>query len=171
MSISKPEASEFGSYYDQYVAQVQGDDIVSILKAQADAVLGLLASISEEQSTHRYAPDKWSIRELVGHLIDTERVFVYRAFRFSRNDETPLHGYDHDKYIQVANYDARFLRDIAGELNTVRAATLAFFNGLSDEMLLRRGVANNNPFSVRAMAWIIAGHTEHHLSMLKEKYL
>ncbi len=168
---TKPDASEYGSYYTPYVSEVHGQNIIAILQAQRDAAQELLLAIPEERSFHRYAPDKWSINEITGHLIDTERVFVYRAFRFSRNDDTPLHGYDHNAYITISNYDARPFADIVAEFIAGRNATIAFLSGLNDEMLLRRGMANDNTFTVRALAWIIAGHTEHHLSILKEKYL
>jgi hypothetical protein len=171
MLTTQPDSSEYGSYYEPYIAEFRDENILTILKTQRDSAQELFLTIPEDRSFHRYAPGKWSIKELTGHLIDTERVFVYRAFRFSRNDDTPLHGYDHDAYVAVANYDARPFADIVAEFVAGRHATLAFLSGLSDEMLLRRGMANNNSFTVRALAWIIAGHTEHHLSILKDKYL
>lgn len=167
----RPAANEYAPYYDRYISKIPDGDIVELLGQQIRETLGLLRSIDESRGGHRYAEGKWSIREVIGHMSDTERVFAYRAMRFARADGTPLPGYDENVFVANARFDARTIRDLAAELEAVRGATVAFFASLHDEEWARRGVANGNTMSVRAVACIIAGHERHHLGILKERYL
>lgn len=166
-----PDRTEAAEYYFTYINQVAAGDIRTTLDTQLPETLALLQGISEEQSLARYAPDKWSIRQVVSHLNDCERLFVFRAFWFARGFDTPLPSFDQDAAISVADADARPLSSHVDELRTIRAATLAFFRTLPDDAWARRGVASGNPFTVRALAWISAGHVTHHVRILRERYL
>lgn len=136
-----------------------------------DQSLSLFRGISEEKSLHRYAPGKWSVKEVLGHVIDAERIFTYRALRFARNDHTPLAGFDQDPYIAAANFDARPWSDFVEEFEHVRRSTVLFFRGLTPEQALRCGVASEASVSVRALGYIIAGHELHHVKILRDRYL
>lgn len=168
---SKPEETEYLPYYSKYVSLVPDGDIVSVMSKQLNETLSLLRSIPESQAGFRYAPDKWSIKELVGHVIDSERIFSYRALRFARNDKTPLPGYEQDDYIRNASFDDYPLDDLASELESVRQSTLFLFKHLDEEAWTRKGVANESEASVRALAYIIAGHELHHRGILRSRYL
>ena len=170
-NIERPDATEYAPYYERYISLVKDGDILASLSQQMDETLTLLGSISEEQANFRYAPDKWSIKELVGHLIDTERIFSYRALRFARNDKTPLPGFDQDDYIRGASFDDYSLADLASEFEHVRRAGLSLFKHLDREAWKRRGAANDSEVSVRALAYIIAGHELHHMGILRSRYL
>lgn len=170
-SCSRPEADEHTSYYATYIGVVRGSDVLSALRSQIGESLELLRGVSEDRAGHRYAPDKWSVRELLGHVIDTERIFSYRALRFARNDSTPLPGYEQDDYIRNATFDSCRLADLAAEFEHVRQSTLYLFQHLDTAAWLRRGIASDCPFSVRALAWILAGHELHHMRILRERYL
>jgi len=165
--LDRTEAAE---YYFRYIDLVAGDDICAALRTQLPETLTILEGISEERSRHRYAPDKWSIREVLGHLNDTERLFVSRAFWFARGFETPLPSFDQNIAITTAGADERTWRSHVDEFRTVRAATLSFFENLPQEAWLRRGTASGNPFSVRALAYLAAGHVAHHVAILEERY-
>jgi uncharacterized damage-inducible protein DinB len=167
----KPANTEYAPYYEGYVSLVPDTDIIFALTQQMNSTLDLLSGIAEQQSNHRYEPGKWSIKELVGHVIDSERIFAYRALRIARGDQTPLAGFEQDGYVASANFDQRRLTDLAQEYRHVRGASLELFKWLSDEAWERRGVANDVEVSARALAWIIAGHELHHMSVLKTKYL
>src|SRR5919199_1054450 len=168
---ARPGTDEYAPYYEKYVSRVPDGGIVETLRRQSADTLALLRGLSEEQAASRYEPGKWSVKELVGHLCDSERVFAYRALRFARGDETPLPGFDQDPYVRGGNFDARTIRDLAGEFESVRAATLSLLASLDEEAWARRGKANDNEVSVRAIAHIIAGHELHHVSILRERYL
>jgi hypothetical protein len=172
MSMTQaPDRSEAAEYYFSYIEQVGAGDIRQILTAQAPEALAFLRSISEERSLHRYATDKWSIREVVGHINDTERLFVFRAMWFARGFETPLPSFDQNVAIAAAQADSRSWVSHVEEFDVVRRATLAFFDHLPAEAWSRHGVASGNPFSVRALAYIAAGHVTHHVRILRERYL
>jgi uncharacterized damage-inducible protein DinB len=171
IAIPRPDASEYAPHYETYVTKVPDGDLLTILEEQRQETQGLLAGIPEGRALHRYAPGKWSIKEVVGHVTDAERVFCYRALRFARGDQTPLSGFDEKAYAPAGKFDARPLPDLAAELDAVRRATIALFSGLDSEALARRGPANNKEVSVRALAYIIAGHERHHLGILRERYL
>ena len=165
--LDRTEAAE---YYFRYIDLVAGDDICAALRTQLPETLTILEGITEERSRHRYAPDKWSIREVLGHLNDTERLFVSRAFWFARGFETPLPSFDQNIAITTAGADERTWRSHVDEFRTVRAATLSLFENLPQEAWLRRGTASGNPFSVRALAYLAAGHVAHHVAILEERY-
>ncbi|MGC9946662.1 MAG: DinB family protein [Bryobacteraceae bacterium] len=170
-TIAPPDASEYAPYYGKYIALVGGHDVVAALEDQPRETLALLAALSEEQGDYRYAPDKWSIKEMLGHVIDAERVFSYRALRFARNDRTPLASFEQDDYVRSGDFGDRRLADLIEEFVCVRRATVWLFRHLSGEAWMRRGTASDNPVSVRAVAYIIAGHELHHRRVLQEKYL
>ncbi|MFQ5676180.1 MAG: DinB family protein, partial [bacterium] len=140
------------------------------LKSQRREMLDLLSSLNEEQALYRYAEGKWSVKEIVGHLIDAERVFVYRAMCFARKETAFLPGMDENYYVKNANFDKRALADLLDEYQNVRAATISFFANMDAETGLRRGTANESEFTVRSLLCIIAGHERHHLNFLKERY-
>ena len=167
----RPDPSEFVPYYGKYIGLVPDGSVVDSLETQIRETSALLRSVPDARASHRYAPGKWSVKEVVGHLADGERVFAYRALRFARNDGTPLPGFDENLYAANSGFDARPLGEVASEYEAVRQATLALFRGLGDEAWLRRGIASENPVSVRALAWIIAGHELHHRAVLRERYL
>jgi len=171
LKINRPDETEYQAYYGKYVSLVQGDDIVAALSGQISETLALLRSVPESQAGFRYADGKWSIKELVGHMIDGERIFAYRALRFARNDRTPLPGFEQDDYIRHASFDACSLGDLIAEFESVRQSTLFLFRHLDAEAWRRRGVASENEVSVRALAYIIAGHELHHAGVLRDRYL
>lgn len=169
---ARPDRSEAAEYYFTYIDRVpDGIDICRILEDQLPETLALLQGISDERSRHRYAPDKWSIREVVGHLSDTERMFVFRALWFARGFDTPLPSFDQNVAIVAARSDDIPWSSLVDELESVREATLAFFRHLPAEAWTRRGIASGNPFTVRALAYVAAGHVIHHSTILRERYL
>lgn len=170
-TIGKPDPTEYLPYYGKYISMVPDGDIVTVLGKQMEETAHFLESIPESRANFRYAPDKWSIKELVGHVIDSERIFAYRALRFARNDKTPLPGYEQDDYVSNASFDRCTLTDLASELKSVRRATLFLFKHLDENAWMRRGMANNSEASVRALAHIIAGHELHHREILRSRYL
>jgi len=169
--IAAPEVSEYAPYYGKYISLVDGNHLTATLEAQTGQSLESLRRISEEKSLHRYQPDKWSIKEVLGHLIDAERIFTYRALRFARNDQTPLAGFEQDPYIAAANFDLHPWRDLIAEFDHVRRSTILFFNGLTPEEAKRSGTASDAKITVRALGYIVAGHELHHMRILKERYL
>ena len=171
LTISKPDETEYLPYYGRYISLVPDGQILSLLSSQLDDTLALLRHIPESQAGFRYAPDKWSIKELVGHVIDTERIFAYRALRFGRGDSTELSGFEQDDYVRGGSFSERSLSDLAEEYEHVRRSTISLLANLDDEAWSRRGSANNNEVSVRALAFIIAGHERHHVEILRTKYL
>jgi DinB superfamily len=170
-TLTRPAATEHIPYYQAYVSLVPGEDVMAALAGQIGPTLAVLRGIPEERGGFRYAPDKWSIKEMLGHVIDSERIFGYRALRFARRDPTPLPGYEQDDDIRAASFDACRLADLVDELGHVRQSTLSFFRHLAPEAWLRAGTANDNLFTVRALAWIIAGHEIHHVRVLRDRYL
>lgn len=170
-AVPRPDATEYAPYYGTYIGKVPEGDLLQTLESQRRDTQRLLAGLPEQQALHRYAPGKWSIKEVVGHLADSERVFAYRALRFARADETPLASFDEQAWTPAGKFDARSLQDLAAELDVVRYATIALFRGFDPEALPRRGIASGKPVSVRALAWIIAGHERHHIALVRERYL
>lgn len=171
MTINKPDDTEYAPYYSRYISLVPDAGILSVLSSQLDDTLALLGGVPESQAGYRYAPDKWSIKELVGHMIDTERIFAYRALRFARNDKTPLSGFEQDDYITNASFDNHPLSELAKEFESVRRSSLFMFRHLDEEAWIHRGVASESEVSVRALAYIIAGHERHHMEILRSRYL
>jgi len=170
-TATKPQATEYLPYYDRYISLVPEGDVLSTLSAQLDSTLSTLRSVSEEKAGFRYAPDKWSIKEVVGHITDGERIFAYRALRFARNDQTPLPGFEQDDYVRNATFDDCKLSDLVDEFEHVRRGNLLMFRHLDKEAWTRRGTASDAEISVRALVYILAGHELHHMKVLKEKYL
>src|SRR5262252_3045451 len=168
--VRRPQPDEYASFYEKYVSLIQSDDIVGTLEAQRVQMVQLLGARSEREGNFRYAPDKWSVKEVIGHLSDAERIFSYRALRIARGDQTPLPGFEQDSYISTGGFGARTLADVAAEFAAVRAATMALVESLPDEAWKRLGTASENPITVRALAYIIAGHEMHHRKILDEKY-
>ena len=171
MPSQRPEASEAAEYYFRYIDQVPDGEISAILRSQRDAARALLLGIDERLADHRYAEDKWTLREVVGHVADTERLFLMRAFWFARGFETPLPSFDQNTAIAAGRFNDRRWTDLTAEFTAVRDASVAFFDGLPAEAWDRRGIASDNPFTVRALAWLIAGHLEHHTKIIREYYL
>jgi hypothetical protein len=166
--LDRTEAAE---YYFTYIDQVTGGDICDVLEAQSTEAVALFRRISDERSLHRYGPGKWSIREVLSHVNDAERLTVSRAFWFARGFDTPLPSFEQDIAIAHAGANERSWSSHVDEFIAIRTATLAFFQHLPDAAWTRRGVASGNPFTVRALAYITAGHVTHHLRILKERYL
>jgi hypothetical protein len=166
-----PDPTEYLPYYGKYIALVPEGAIVETLMKQVSETTTMLRGLSEAQGAHRYAPEKWTVKEVVGHMIDTERVFAYRALVFARNDKSELPSMDQNPYVQFGNFTNCKLRDLADEFECVRHSTVYLLRHLGDEAWTRRGVASGAEVSVRALAYIIAGHELHHAKILREKYL
>lgn len=158
-------------FYKNYVKQIEETDLLQALRLSGFRTQMLIHSIPAEKADFRYADGKWTVRELLCHIIDAERIFAYRALRFARNDKTNLHGFDENTYAPEANAGGRSLKKISDELTHLRASTVDLFEGFTEEMLLRKGTANNNEISVLALGFIIAGHEAHHRRILTERYL
>jgi hypothetical protein len=167
----RPDRSEATEYYFGYIDQVPPGDICGAMESQSRDVLSLFEAISEEQSLVRYAPGKWTIKEVAGHLNDTERLFLFRAFWFARGFDTPLPSFDQNIALGASGVEARSWQSHVDEFRDVRAATLHFFRNLPDAAWSRRGVASDNPFTVRALAYLTVGHVIHHVRILRERYL
>lgn len=168
--VAKPQPDEFAPFYARYIARVTEEDVLTALEVQTRDLADVFGHMSEEQASYRYAPDKWSVKQVMGHLTDAERVFSYRAVAFARGDETSLPGFDENTYVANGGFDARPFASLAAELAAVRQATIAAYRGFSDEAWQRRGTANDSPISVRALAYITVGHARHHLNVLRERY-
>jgi hypothetical protein len=166
-----PDRTEAADYYFTYIDQVPAGDICQVLASQAGEALAAFRSISPERSLHRYAPEKWSIREVVSHINDAERVFAFRAFWFARGFDTALPSFDQNVAIATAAADGRPWEGHIEEFQTIRAASVTLFRNLPADAWMRHGVASGNPFTVRALAYITAGHVAHHLRLLRERYL
>lgn len=169
--VTRPQPTEYAPYYDTYIARVADGNIITILGQQIENTLALLHGLSDAQGRSRYAPGKWSIKEVVGHLMDAERIFGYRALRFARNDQTPLSGFEQNDYVQQAAFDDQSLSDLASEFEHVRRGNIHLLRSLTADSWDRRGEANDNQVSVRALAYIMAGHELHHMEMIRTKYL
>jgi len=169
--ITPPDRTEAAEYYFTYIDKVPPGDILGVLERQLTSTVVLLSGVSEERSLHRYAPGKWSLREVVSHLNDTERLFVFRALWFARGFDSPLPSFDQDVAIASAAADARAWNSHVEEFRSVRGSTLTFFRDLPAGAWPRRGTASGNPFTVRALAYIVAGHSTHHEKSIRERYL
>lgn len=167
----RPATDEYLPYYSRYIDRVPEGDVLTTLSEQISETLALLRGLPDSVASYRYAPDKWTVNQLVGHVIDTEKIFGYRALRFARADTTPVPGYEQDDYARNSTFDSYPLSELASELEAVRRSTLYFFRHLDDDAWARRGVANNAEVSVRALAYIIAGHELHHREILRTRYL
>ena len=166
-----PQENEYAEYYAGYVSKVSGQNVLSVLEEQLERIPSKLANLTEEQWTYRYAEGKWSVKELVGHLTDAERVFAYRAWRFGRGDtKTELPGFDQDEYIEGANYDSYSAELLVQDWQSTRMSTLSLRRGLTEQMAQNMGIASGKNMSVRALFAVTAGHTIHHINILNERY-
>ena len=169
--VAKPQTNEYAAYYEKYVSLVPDGNIVELLEQQLEKTLVLFSGLSEEKGNYRYAPDKWSIKELIGHISDTERIFAYRLLRFARNDKNELAGFEQDGYITNANFDNCSLSELVKEFEYIRKSSISLLRHLPEDAWFRSGVASENEVSVRALAYIMAGHELHHLKILSERYM
>jgi hypothetical protein len=170
-SITAPQPGEYDPYYGRYISLVPDNDILDTLQQQVKDTTILLSSLSEKDGDFHYAPEKWTVKQMLGHVIDTERIFAYRALRIARNDQTPMEGFEQDDYVRYGPFQHCRLADLIEEFGFVRNSTLALCRSLDEHAWMRRGVANKKEISVRALIYIIAGHELHHGKVLKEKYL
>jgi len=169
--MNRPLQTEYAPYYESYISQVSESDIMPVLRSQMDELDVLLGRVEPAQETHRYAEGKWSVREIIGHLIDAERVFGHRAFCIARGEQQNLPGFDQNDYMTTAPYDRVDLEDLLSELRLIRLGNIAMLRTLDEEAWSRTGNANGNQVTVRALAFIMAGHVRHHMNVLREKYL
>jgi hypothetical protein len=169
--MDRPLPEEFASYYAAYIGKVPGNNVIDALRQQKARFLGLVKAIPEEKGDFAYAPGKWTIKELIGHVLDTERIFAYRALRISRGDKVNLPGFEQDDYVPAGRFAKRSLGSLVAEYESVRNASLSLAESFDSQAWLELGSASNSPFSVRALVYIIAGHELHHLKVLQEKYL
>jgi hypothetical protein len=170
-AAARPSADEYAPFYETYVSLVPEGDVVGTLARQLEETLVLLRNVPAAREDFRYEPGKWSVKEVVGHMTDAERIFSYRALCIARGDKANLPGMDQDDYMSNATFGKRRLGDLAAEFEYVRRATLSLLRHLNEEAWLRRGTANDNEVSVRALAYILAGHEAHHVNVLRERYL
>ncbi len=166
-----PDSNEFAHFYATYVGLIDKTNIINTLNEQMHEVFTLVNSVSGDKAYYSYAPGKWTLKEVLGHIIETERVFVYRAFAISRGDTASLPGMDQDEYMKGNNYNKRSLANLSNEYLAVRVSTIHLLSSMTKEMIARKGTASGTEVSVRALAFIIAGHDRHHLTIIKEKYL
>ncbi|MGH7669102.1 MAG: DinB family protein [Gemmatimonadaceae bacterium] len=170
-TIERPGADEFAPFYANYVSGVPDGDIVELLKRQAIELSALLQGLDAARAEYRYAADKWTVKEVLGHVSDTERIFSYRALRISRGDATPLAAFDQDTYVANAEFGRRTLASLLAEFQAVRGATVSLFAAMTTEESRRAGTASSAPVTARALAFIAAGHERHHARILQERYL
>jgi uncharacterized damage-inducible protein DinB len=169
--MKRPQPNEYPSFYKSYVDNVRTDNIIKELTDQVLDIQAIISEIPEDKEDYRYAEGKWTVKEIIGHIIDTERVLGYRAMRFARKDSTPLPGYDENWFVAHANFQKQSLYSLGHEFAIVREANLALFKVWDEEALSQMGVANNLDVSVRAILFMIAGHAVHHINVIKTKYL
>lgn len=167
---NRPQPDEYGDFYEGYINLVNEPNVIQSLIQQGQQVYALIRQLTDDEVNHRYAEDKWSVKEIIGHLVDTERIMAYRALCISRGEQTALPGYDHESYVEQGNFDQRSLQSLSTEYDALRNANISMFSSFSKEQMLRKGTANKVSVSVRALAFIIAGHEKHHLNILEEKY-
>lgn len=170
MIIPRPNPDEHHEYFTRYIDRVKAKDVLREMEDQVERVCDVVGAFGEAGAKHRYAEGKWSVKEIIGHLSDAERVFTYRATAFARGDETSLPGMDENAWVARANFDRVPLDSLLDELAAVRAASVLLFRNLGPDELARRGVGNGWTLSVRAVPWLIVGHTDHHLGIIEERY-
>lgn len=170
-SPGRPQADEHDPYFSRYLALVPEEDILGAIEEQGGVTGGLLRKLTETQAAFRYAEGKWSVKQIVGHVTDGMRVFAHRALCIARGETQSLPGFDENLYVENAGFDDRPLSDLLEDLAATRAATLRLLRGLPEAAWTRKGTANNSPVTVRALAWMIAGHERHHVNVLRERYL
>jgi uncharacterized damage-inducible protein DinB len=169
--IARPQTDEYAPFYAGYIGRVpEGADIFAVLSSQPEELRTLLQVVSDNDASVRPAPEEWSIKEVIGHVCDTERIFSYRALRIARGDTTPIPGFDQNEYVRATDFNARSLNDLIEEFTLQRRANLLCFRQLTEDEAVRRGTASNNPVSVRALLYMMAGHVMHHIESLKTDY-
>jgi len=168
--MKRPEAGEFAEYYGKYIAKVPGSDLTGILESERLQMTRLFAGRGERDGSFRCAPGKWTIKEILGHVTDAERIFTYRALRIGRGDETPLSSFEQDDYVKNGGFAERKLADLVAEFDAVRVASISLFRSFDDAAWGRRGTASQKPVTVRALGFITAGHQIHHRMILEESY-
>lgn len=171
MKITKPKSGEYPSYCDKYFSLIDSDDLLAALEQSKKSTIEIMLSIPAIKENHSYAANKWSVKMVFNHIIDCERVYAYRALRFSRRDNTELQGFDEDQYALNANTEIRALHDIKEEFELVRASTISLYSYMSNEMLDFKGIANKVIFTPRSLGWMAVGHNIHHCNFVKKKYL
>ena len=169
--MMRPKSGDYDPYFERYIKLVEGDDIIKILYEQNKITRELINSISDHKGNYRYADGKWTIKEVIGHILDAERILAYRALRLARGEKKSLPGYDHDDYVREGNFNSRDLLELSLEFKWLRESNLLLFKSFSEEMLCKRGLADEASVTVLALLYIIAGHEKHHFNMLEEKYL
>jgi len=170
-TIARPASTEYVPYFARYVDLVPDGDVLELLRRQVDETAALVGKLSDRDAEYRYAEGKWSVKQVMGHLADAERIFLYRALCFARGEPKELPGWDENEYVERAAFGARRLADLVAELGAARASTVSFFAGLDAGELLRKGTANGRGYTVRAVAYITAGHERHHCNIIRERYL
>ncbi|HET9307390.1 MAG TPA: DinB family protein [Candidatus Sulfotelmatobacter sp.] len=170
LSVARPEPGEYAPYYDRYISLIPGTEILATLESQRRQMMLLLSGRDEADGDFRYAPEKWSAKQVLGHVCDTERIFAYRALRIARGDRTPIEGFEQDDYVRNGPFLQLPISEIIDDYIAVRRATLTLLRNFDEPAWSRRGIANKNEVSVRALAYIIAGHELHHRRILEEKY-
>ncbi len=171
MKIKRPEAAEYPEYFNSYIGLIKGDDVVRLMESQILSMQAFLSEIPEDREDYTYEEGKWTLKEVLGHIIDTERVMSYRALRFARNDNTELPGFDEKMYVKYADFNKRSVYDLAHEFGLVRESNLALIRSFDEDALNRKGIANGKEVTVRALVYIIAGHTMHHMNVIRSRYL
>jgi hypothetical protein len=171
VTIGCPRPDEYSPYYAGYIESVQNADILCALRDQLDELLGFLGHLDPATGEHRYAPGKWSVKEVIGHVIDSERIFAYRALAFARGERQPLPGFEQDEYVGSGDFGHRSLRSLGEEFEHVRRSNLALFASFGESTWVRRGMANGSSLSVRAIAYVLAGHAAHHIQVIRHRYL
>jgi len=169
--MERPQTGEYNEYYDRYISLVSESDLTGVLASQPTELQDIFTPLSETDALFAYEPAKWTMKEVVGHIIDCERIFAYRALRISRGDATPIEGFEQDDYIAYGRANERATADLLEEFKLLRRANLLMFNHMNNDDLLRTGTANGDTISVRAIAFIMAGHVRHHSNILRERYL
>lgn len=167
----RPASADFPKFYHRYVEEAEGTDLLQALRISEERMRNALLHFRPDQEDHRYAPGKWSVKEVVQHVIDGERIFAYRALRFARNDDTGLPGFEENDYVPASLCERRTIKDLLREYSAVRGATTLLFESLPPDALDRSGMANERPITVRALGWVIAGHSNHHVNILLDRYL
>jgi uncharacterized damage-inducible protein DinB len=166
----RPNDTDYATYYQRYVGLVEGDDVLGALEQQSASTQKLLSALDDTRAAHRYAEGKWSIREVIGHVCDAERVFAYRAMCIARGEQQPLPGFDENEFMANAAYDAWKIGELAENFALIRRSTILLLRNLPADAWERRGTASGNPVTVNALAWIMAGHEAHHVNVLRERY-
>ncbi|MEX0661291.1 MAG: DinB family protein [Balneolaceae bacterium] len=171
ISAEQISSNEYGAFYSTYIQHCKGISLMEQLELGEETLADLIFGLSDEKMMYRYEPDKWSIKQVIGHIIDTERVMAFRALSFARGEKQSLPGYDQDQYVEQANFEERSAQGLLMQYRAVRESTILLFSSMSADMMIKRGTASNVEFTVRALGMIICGHELHHIKILKERYL